>query len=92
MAEKWAWSTCELKYFGHDLTLECIGGSRIFQKEGAYPKGTDASLLFDEKFPDNCMKMKEFGPGGGEGPFRHLPLDFRLEMAENYNLDSILKR
>ena len=31
---------------------------------GANPQGGDVNLLFGQKFPENCMKMKEFGPGG----------------------------
>ena len=37
-----------------------------------FPRGGDtnsqsggANLLFGQKFPENCMKMKEFGPRGG---------------------------
>ena len=41
------------------------GGSRISQTGGG---GTnfqcgDANLLFNQMFPKNCMKMREFGPG-----------------------------
>ena len=32
---------------------------------GANPQGEGANLLFSQNFPKNCMKMKEFGPGGG---------------------------
>ena len=31
---------------------------------GANPQGGGTNLLFGKKFPENCMKMKEFGPGG----------------------------
>ena len=31
---------------------------------GANPLSGGANLLFGQKFPKNCMKMKEFGPGG----------------------------
>ena len=31
---------------------------------GANPQGGGAYLLFAPKIPKNCMKMKEFGPGG----------------------------
>ena len=30
-----------------------------------FPRGGGANLLFGQKFPKNCIKMKEFGPGGG---------------------------
>ena len=40
------------------------GGSRIFQKGVAYPEGGDANLYFGKHFSENCMKMKEIGPGG----------------------------
>ena len=32
---------------------------------GANFQGVDTNLLFNQIFPENCMKMKEFGPGGG---------------------------
>ena len=32
---------------------------------GVNPQGGSANLLFGQKFPENCMKMKEFGPKGG---------------------------
>ena len=35
--------------------------------EGANPQGRDTNLLFGQKFPKNCIKMKEFGPGRGGG-------------------------
>ena len=31
---------------------------------GANLQGGGAHLLFGQKFPENCIKMKEFGPGG----------------------------
>ena len=39
---------------------------------GANPQGGDANLLFSQKIPENCMKMKEFGSrgGGGTRPWR----------------------
>ena len=41
------------------------GGSRISETGGANFQGGDKNLLFGQFFPENCMKMKEFGPGGG---------------------------
>ena len=44
---------------------------------GANPKGGGANLLFGKNFPENCMKIEEFGPGaagGGACPWR-TPLD-----------------
>ena len=32
---------------------------------GTNPQGRGAKLLFSKKIPENCMKMKEFGPRGG---------------------------
>ena len=32
---------------------------------GANPQGWGTNLLFGQKFPENCMKMKEFGPRRG---------------------------
>ena len=45
---------------------EFSGGSRISQmREGsANFQGGGANLLFGQISPENCMKMKEFGPGG----------------------------
>ena len=44
-----------------------------FPKEGANPQGGIANLLFGQKFPENCIKMKEFEPRGGGGrPWRSL--------------------
>ena len=38
---------------------------------GADPQNGGANLLFGQKFPENCMKMKEFGPRrGGVHPWR----------------------
>ena len=31
----------------------------------ASPLDGSANILFCQSFPENCMKMKEFGPGGG---------------------------
>ena len=44
------------------------GGSRIFQRRGAYHKYEGANLLFWPLFPKNCMKMKK-----KLGPTRGLP-------------------
>ena len=42
---------------------------------GANPQGGGANLLFCPNFPENCMKMKEFGPRGGGGASLAPPLD-----------------
>ena len=42
---------------------------------GANPQGGGANLLFGQKFPENGMKMKEFGLRGGVRPWRPPPLD-----------------
>ena len=40
---------------------------------GAHLQGGGANLLFGQKFPENCMKMKELRPkGGGPRPWRPL--------------------
>ena len=36
-----------------------------FPRGGANPQGGGANLLSGQKFSKNCMKMKEFGLGGG---------------------------
>ena len=41
---------------------------------GTNPQGGGANLLFGQKFAENCMKMKEFGPRG-RGPRPWRPLD-----------------
>ena len=40
------------------------GGSRISQTGGAKSWVWDKNLLFRKIFAENCMKMKEIGPGG----------------------------
>ena len=35
---------------------------------GANSQGGGANLLFGQKISKNCMKMKEFGPGGHPPP------------------------
>ena len=35
-----------------------------FQRRGRQPPRWGANLLFGQIFPENCMKIKEFGPGG----------------------------
>ena len=37
------------------------------------PQGGDANLLFGQNVPENCMKMKEIGPGEEHVP--GVPLD-----------------
>ena len=63
------------------------GGSR----EGANFQGGGANLLFGPIFTENCMKMKEFGPGGGlraylaPPPLRNvLPLQVRRSLESWY--------
>ena len=46
------------------LTYTFSGGSRIFPRRGRQlPGGYQHTIL--QKFPKNCMKLKEFGPPGG---------------------------
>ena len=40
---------------------------------GTNPQGGGANLLFSQKFPKNCMKMKEFGPTQGDAHPWHPP-------------------
>ena len=42
---------------------------------GANSQGGGANVLFGQKIPENCMKMKEFGPGGEDARPWRLPLD-----------------
>ena len=44
----------------------CRGG-------GSNPQGEGSNVLFGQKIPENCLKMKEFGPGGARAP--GTPLD-----------------
>ena len=47
---------------------------------GTNPQGGGANLLFGQKFPENCMKMKEFVPGGARpwGPPLRSANDFEI--------------
>ena len=42
---------------------------------GANPQGGGTNLLFGCKFPENCMKMKDFGPRGAGHASLAPPLD-----------------
>ena len=53
--ESWVW----------DNKVQCSGGSRISQIGGANFQGGVANLLFGQIFTENCIKLKEFGPRGG---------------------------
>ena len=44
----------------------------------ANPQGGGANLLFGQITPQNCMKMKEFGPRGDHVPSAHLDLPMHL--------------
>ena len=61
------------------IDYDISGGSRIF------PRGVrqlPKVLLFFNFVPENCMKMKEFGPpGGGARPWRP-PLDPPMDIVE----------
>ena len=50
----------------------CSSGSRICPKRG---RQLGANLLVCKFFAENCMKMKEFGPGGGGHASVAPPLD-----------------
>ena len=44
--------------------LDKSGGSRISQMgRGRQPLSLGRNLLFDKIYAENCMKMKEIGPG-----------------------------
>ena len=56
---RWQWSfTSSMMPF--ELVLG--GGSGIWQTGDANTIGGDANLSFGDKFPENCMKMKEIRP------------------------------
>ena len=56
------------------------GRSRIYlDGGGANFQGGDANLLFGQIFTENCMKMKEFGPGG-QCVSLAPPLDLLMEL------------
>ena len=60
-----------------------------FPREGGdNPQGGGAYLIFGQKFPENCMKMKEFGPRVGGGASLAPPL--RSANAETNTL-AVLK-
>ena len=48
----------------------------VADPQGANPQGWGASLLFDQIFPINCMKMKELDPGASLAPFFHPPMNY----------------
>ena len=55
------------------------GGSRIWGGGGgAHFQGEGTNLLFGQIFPENCMKLTEFGSGGGPlaslAPLLDLPM------------------
>ena len=57
-------------------------GSRISQTGGwATSKMEAKNLLFCQISPQDCMKMKEFGPGGARVPAA--PLDPPLPLCQN---------
>ena len=61
---------CRFKLLLFVITVADPGFPR---RGGANPQGRDANVLFGQKIPENCMKMKEFGPRGGGVP--GAPLD-----------------
>ena len=79
----------------HQWTTHCIGSELVSVADlgfprggGANPQGGGANLLFDQKFPKNCMKMKEFRPRGGARPWRPPP----LRSANGYAFQPVLCR
>ena len=49
----------------HQTTEWISGGSRITPRWGRELQRVSEKLLFSQFFHKNCMKLKEFGPGGG---------------------------
>ena len=62
-------SCCFYQNVWQTIRISASGGSRVFRKGGgrANPWVWSKNLIFDKIFPENCMKMKEIGPKGGEG-------------------------
>ena len=51
---------------------------------GANPQGGGANLLFGQTFPENCMKMKEFGSTGGH-PLLDPPMTCNASMVRSFS-------
>ena len=49
-----------------------VADPRFPRGGGANLQGGGANLLFGQKFPENCMNMKEFGPRWGVRPWHPL--------------------
>ena len=71
------------------------GGSRIFLGggRGAPTPKVDVPTYF---FPENCMKMKQFGPPGGRGRRRvpgasplDVPISIDLKIESDLRYDSL---
>ena len=54
-------------FLSHVVTLcrVVVADPEFPRRGGGNFQGGDANLLFNQIFPENCMKMKEFGPRGG---------------------------
>ena len=57
------------------LKVIISGGCRIFLRGVPTPKMGVLIYYFDNRFAENCIKMKEFGPGGGVVCPWYPPLD-----------------
>ena len=55
-----------VKVEGHQKIATSVADPGFPRGGGANPEGGGANLIFGQKFPENCMKMKEFGPRGGK--------------------------
>ena len=56
---------------------------------GANFQGGSENLSFNHIFPENCMKMKEFGPGGGASVA--LPLRSATALVKVFNTSFLHK-
>ena len=63
-------SKCYKLTLGDNHSITVSGGSRIFPRRGRQLHRGVRQHTILPKFPKNCMKLKEFGPGGGARPSR----------------------
>ena len=56
------WSRTQVIFF----VIYSVADLGFPRQGGANFQGGDANLLFGQLFPENCRKMKELGPTGGD--------------------------
>ena len=56
------------------LRIQSTGGSRISQTRAPIPKVGESTYYLAKISPENCMKMKQIGSGGGDTSLAPLSL------------------